>query len=195
MRLFPNFFLWYFSTTKQYLFILICTGRYDVPFSWNKIARKHGRHGQNLQPRFTFSSENLSDISRYHTLFKTHFWRFLQKLNCWVVGSYVVFRLSVSCAQFHSSSTEFDKFLLVLSKQLCLVVKTTVLCCFPGCGGSPLTSITTAYYAVMRAWRNLLLVAVLRSNWSNVLLIYCQLHHTTPKITRNIQGNPNLRLG
>ena len=91
--------------------------------------------------------------------------------------------------------TEFDRFLLVLSKQLCLVVKTTVLCCFPGCGGSPLTSITTAYYAVMRAWRNLLLVAVLRSNWSNVLLIYCQLHHTTPKITRNIQGNPNLRLG
>ena len=91
--------------------------------------------------------------------------------------------------------TEFDRFLLVLSKQLCLVVKTTVLCCFPGCGGSPLTSITTAYYAVMRAWRNLLLVAVLRSNWSNVLLIYHQLHHTTPKITRNIQGNPNLRLG
>ena len=38
MRLFPNLFLWYFSTTKQYLFILICTGRYDVPFSWNKIG-------------------------------------------------------------------------------------------------------------------------------------------------------------
>ena len=36
---------------------------------------------------------------------------------------------------------------------------------------------------------------VLRSNWSNALLIYRQLHHTTPKITRNIQGNPNLRLG
>ena len=89
---------------------------------------------------------------------------------------------------------EFDRFLLVLSKQLCLVVKTTVLCSFPGCGGSPLTRITTADYAVMQAWRNLLLVAVLRSNWSNVLLIYRQLHHTTPKIARNIQGSPNLRL-
>ena len=28
---------------------------------------------------FTFSSENLSDISQYHTLFKTHFWWFLKK--------------------------------------------------------------------------------------------------------------------
>ena len=53
MRLFPNFFLWYFSTTKQYLFIFICTGRYDAPLSSNKIVRKFGRHGQNLQARFT----------------------------------------------------------------------------------------------------------------------------------------------
>ena len=28
-----------------------------------------------------------------------------KKLHCWVVGSYVVFRLPVSCAQFHCSST------------------------------------------------------------------------------------------
>ena len=39
MRLFPNLFLWYFGTIKQYLFILICTGRHDVPFSWNRIAQ------------------------------------------------------------------------------------------------------------------------------------------------------------
>ena len=99
---------------------------------WPKFATPFYANG------FTFSSENLSDILQYHMLCKTHFWWFLKKLHCWVVGSYVVFRLSVSCAQFHSSSTEFDKFLLVLSKQLCLVVKTTVLCCFPGCGGSAL---------------------------------------------------------
>ena len=141
---------------------------------------------------FTFSSENLSDISRYDTLFKTHFWRFLKKLHCWVVGSYIVFRLLVSCAQFHCFSTFLHGIRQILARFIktvvkCLVVKTTVLCCFHGCGGSPLTSITTAYYAVMRAWPNLLLVAVLRSNWSNVLLIYRQPHHTTPKITRNIQ--------
>ena len=66
---------------------------------WPKFATPFYANG------FTFSSENLSDISRYHTLFKTHFWRFLKKLHCWVVGSYVVFRLPVSCAQFHCSST------------------------------------------------------------------------------------------
>ena len=197
-------------------------GRYDVPFSWNKIARKHG---QNLQPSFTRTnplfkwkvektlwpektsatpfyvngftvlSENLSDVMRY---LKHIFGDFLKNYiaELWDRMSFSDFRSAVrSFIVLRHFFTEFDRFLLVLSKQLCLVVKTTVLCCFPGCGGSPLTSITTAYYAVMRAWRNLLLVAVLRSNWSNVLLIYRQLHHTTPKITRNIQGNPNLRLG
>ena len=203
MRLFPNFFLWYFSTTKQYLFILICTGRYDVPFSWNKIARKHGRHGQNLQPRFTRTDSLFQvktwvifrDIIRYLKHIFGDFWKnYIAEL--WDRMSFSDFRSAVrSFIVVRHFFTEFDRFLLVLSKQLCLVVKTTVLCCFPGCGGSPLTSITTAYYAVMRAWRNLLLVAVLRSNWSNVLLIYCQLHHTTPKITRNVQGNPNLGLG
>ena len=159
---------------------------------WPKFATPFYANG------FTFSSENLSDISRYHTLFKTYFWRFKKNYiaELWDRMSFSDFRSAVrSFIVLRHFFTEFDRFLLVLSKQLCLVVKTTVLCCFPGCGGSPLTSITTAYYAVMRAWRNLLLVAVLRSNWSNVLLIYRQLHHTTPKITRNIQGNPNLRLG
>ena len=109
MRLLPNFFLWYFSTTKQYLFILICTGRYDVPFSWNKIARKHGRHGQNLQPRFT-RTDSLFQVKtwvifRDFIRYSKHIFGDLKKLHCWVVGSYVVFRLPVSCAQFHCSST------------------------------------------------------------------------------------------
>ena len=109
MRLFPNFFLWYFSTTKQYLFILICTGWYDVPFSWNKIARKHGRHGQNLQPRFP-RTESLfqvktwvifRDIIRY----SKHVFGDLKKIILLSCRMYVVFRLPVSCAQFHCSST------------------------------------------------------------------------------------------
>ena len=122
----------------------------------------------------------------------------LKKLHCWVVGSYVVFRLPVSCAQFHCSST----FLHGIRQIPARFIKTVMFSCqndsfmlfFPGCGGSPLTSITTANYAVMRAWRNLLLVAVLRSNWSNVLLLYT-LHNITSKITSNIEGNPNLRFG
>ena len=109
MRLFPNFFLWYFSTTKQYLFILICTGRYDVPFSWNKIARKHGRHGQNLQPRFTRTDSLFQvktwvifrDIIRY----SKHVFGDLKKIILLSCRMYVVFRLPVSCAQFHCSST------------------------------------------------------------------------------------------
>ena len=160
---------------------------------WPKFATPFYANG------FTFSSENLSDILQYHTLFKTHFWRFLKKLHCWVVGSYVVFRLPVSCAQFHCSST----FLHGIRQIPARFIKTVMFSCQNDSfmlfswmwRMSPLTSITTAYYAVMRAWRNLLFVTVLRSNWSNALLIYRQLHHTTPKITRNIQGNPNLRLG
>ena len=102
----------------------------------------------------TFSSQTLSDISRYHTLFKKHFWRFKKNYiaELWDRMSFSDFRSAVrSFIVLRHFFTEFDRFLLVLSKQLCLVVKTTVLCCFPGCGGSPLTSITTAYYAVMRA--------------------------------------------
>ena len=107
-----------------------------------------------LRERTHFSSENFSDISRYHTLFKTHFWRFKKNYiaELWDRMSFSDFRSAVrSFIVLRHFFTEFDRFLLVLSKQLCLVVKTTVLCCFPGCGGSPLTSITTAYYAVMRA--------------------------------------------
>ena len=115
---------------------------------WPKFATSFYANG------FTFSSENLGDISRYHTLFKTHFWRFKKKLHCLVVGSYCVFQLPVSCAQFHCSSTFLHGIRQIPArfiKQLCLIVKTTVLWRFPGCGGSPLTSITKAYCAVLRA--------------------------------------------
>ena len=40
---------------------------------WPKFATPFHANG------FTFSSENLSDTSQYHTLFKTHFWWFLKK--------------------------------------------------------------------------------------------------------------------
>ena len=136
---------------------------------WPKFATPFHANG------FTFSSENLSDIARYHTLFKRHFWRFKKNYfaELWDRMSFSDFRSAVRSfivlRHFFTDWTDSCSFY----QKLCLVVKTTVLCCFPGCGGSPLTSITTACNAVMRAWRNLLLVAVLRSNWSNVLLIHC----------------------
>ena len=168
MRLFPNFFLWYFSTTKQYLFILTCTGRHDVPFPWNKIAHKHGRHGQNLQPglheRIHFFKWKLEWYFAISYAIQNTFLAIFKKLQLWDRMSFSDFRSAVrSFIALRHFFTEFHRFLLVLSKDLRLVVKTTVLCSFPGCGGSPLTSITTAYYAVMPAWRNLLLVALLRS--------------------------------
>ena len=40
---------------------------------WPKFATPFHANG------FTFSTENLSDISQHHMLFKTHFWWFLKK--------------------------------------------------------------------------------------------------------------------
>ena len=124
--------------------------------SLETIARKHGRHGQNLQPRFT----------RTDSLFQVKTWvifRDIIRYSKYIFGDFYKNYIAELCGRMLFSDfrsavrsfivlrhffTEFDRFLLVLSKQLCLVVKTTVLCCLPGCGGS-MTSITTAYYAII----------------------------------------------
>ena len=111
------------------------------------------------------------------------------------MGSYVIFRLPVSYAQFYCSST----FLHGIRQIPARFIKTVMFSCqndsFMLFSWMWRIALDKHYNSILCCHAGMTKFTLGCSNWSNVLLIYRQLHQTAPKMTRNIQDNPNLRLG
>ena len=138
--------------------------------------------------KLSFSRAFRWAISRVELIFT---W---ENVSEWVVGSYVIFQHPVSCAQFHCSST----FLHGIPQIPARFIKTVMF----NCQNDSFMLFSWMWRIALDKHYNSILCChagmtkfTLGCSTTKLLEQFIVNLSSTPKITRNIQGNPNPRLG